>query len=314
MSDKELLDAQRRLQRQHGIVPEAPAPSAAAVAESFINMVAAKADANAPRENETIDSTTGLLVCTICGGPRQSKIPGIPALGIQPRTVRCWCKCPTAQDIAKQREKQIKMEQYRSVCFRGVEELASCTFDADDGKGNPQIVQAAKKYAEDFQQHLRDGMGLLYYGNIGTGKTFLAACIANELIVKGYKVKVTNFATVSDEMWAVPDKAAYIADLAKYPLLILDDLGVERKSEYMQEMVYKIVNARYVAGAPVIVTTNLTPDELTKTADIGYRRTYDRLLEKCLPIEVGGRSRRRAAAAKTWNDMRQQLGIGGAAT
>jgi DNA replication protein DnaC len=77
----------------------------------------------------------------------------------------------------------------------------------------------------------------------------------------------------------------------------------------MQEMVYKIVNARYVAGAPVIVTTNLTTDELTKTAEIGYARTYDRLLEKCLPIKVDGRSRRRAGAAAAWGNMRRQLGM-----
>ena len=140
-------------------------------------------------------------------------------------------------------------------------------------------------------------------------KTYAAACIANTVIDQGYRVKVTNFSTVADEMWAVDDKAAYIADLCKYPLLILDDLGVERKTEYMQEMVYKIVNARYVAGAPVIVTTNLTPDELTKADDMGYARTYDRLLEKCLPINVDGRSRRRAAAAATWGAMRKQLGM-----
>jgi DNA replication protein DnaC len=280
--------------------------------ESLLDMVAANADAQAETDSEYL-AEDGLLHCKVCGGKRQTIITP-PFEGAQPRTVRCWCGCPTAQDIAKEREKQIKLEQHRSVCFRGVEEMSGCTFDRDDGKGDPQLVQAARLYAEQFPQHLRDGMGLLYYGGVGTGKTFLAACIANEVLAQGYKVKMTNFATVADEMWAVSDKAAYIADLAKYPLLILDDLGVERKSEYMQEMVYKIVNARYVAGNPVIVTTNLTPDELTKTADMGYQRTYDRLLEKCLPIQVDGRSRRRAAAAQTWNDMRQQLGIGGATT
>lgn len=280
--------------------------------ESLLDIVAANADANAETDSEYL-AEDGLLHCKVCHGKRQTIITP-PFEGAKPRTVRCWCNCPTAQDIAKQREKQIKLEQHRSVCFRGTEEMRGFTFDTDDGNGDPQLMQAARKYAEDFQNHLRDGMGLLFHGPVGTGKTFLAGCIANAVMAKGYKVKMTNFATVADEMWAVPDKAAYIADLAKYPLLILDDLGVERKSEYMQEMVYKIVNARYVAGAPVIVTTNLTPAELTKTADIGYRRTYDRLLEKCLPIEVNGRSRRRAAAAKTWTDMRQQLGIGGAAT
>lgn len=275
--------------------------------EGLLDIVAANADANAETETEYM-ADDGLLHCRICGGNRQTVITP-PFEGAQPRIVRCWCQCPTSQDKLKTQEKQIQMEQRSSVCFRGNEELRECTFDKNDGKGDPILIQAAEKYAEEFAQHLKDGIGLLYYGPVGTGKTFLAGCIANAVLAQGYKVKMTNFATLADEMWAVQDKAAYIADLCKYPLLILDDLGVERKTDYMQEMVYKIVNARYVAGVPVIVTTNLTPDELTKTADIGYQRTYDRLLEKCLPIKVDGRSRRRAAAASTWGEMRRKLGM-----
>lgn len=308
MSDQQLLEVQRRMQRQHGIEPAPPTQDAAvAKAEGLLDMVAAKAEASAQTDTEYMGED-GLLRCRICGGKRQT-IVQLPFEGAQPRTVRCWCNCPTEQDKLREREAQIKMEQHLSVCFRGVEEMRCSTFDTDDGTQDPVLINAAKRYAADFAQHLKDGMGLLYYGGVGTGKTFLAACIANAVLAQGYRVKMTNFATVADEMWAVPDKAAYIADLSKYPLLILDDLGVERKSEYMQEMVYKIINARYVAGAPVIVTTNLTPDELTKPQDIGYARTYDRLLEKCLPIKVEGRSRRRAAAAETWGDMRRQLGM-----
>lgn len=307
MTDQELLETQRRLQRQHGIKPPEPMATAAAVYEGMMGMVAAKAETAAETETEYM-AEDGLLRCRVCGGKRQTIITP-PFEGAQPRTVRCWCDCPTEQDKQAEREKQIKLEQRLSVCFRGTEELKNSTFDTDDGAGDPVLVQAAKRYAADFQQHMRDGMGLLYYGPIGTGKTFLAACIANDVLAKGYRVRLTSFANLADEMWAVPDKAAYIADLCKYDLVILDDLGVERKTEYMQEMVYKIVNARYVAGAPVIVTTNLTPAELAKPADIGYARTYDRLLEKCLPIKVDGGSRRRAAAADTWGEMRRQLGM-----
>lgn len=310
MNDQEFINRARQLQ-QYTSAPADPRPGGAAMVAGIINAAAAAADANADKETEYLDEATGLLRCKVCGGPRQTIITP-PFEGAQPRTVRCWCQCPTGYDEIRAKEKRYEVERRHSVCFQGTN-MAGCTFATDD-RQRPELSNAAQRYAEQFPQYLKEGKGLLFYGPVGTGKTFLAGCIANAVLAKGYKVKMTNFATVADEMWAVPDKAAYIADLAKYPLLILDDLGVERKSEYMQEMVYKIVNARYVAGAPVIVTTNLTPAELTKTADIGYRRTYDRLLEKCLPIEVNGRSRRRAAAAKTWTDMRQQLGIGGAAT
>ena len=277
------------------------------MAESLLGAIAANAAAHAETDTEYL-AEDGLLHCKICGGKRQTIItPPFP--GAVPRTVRCWCNCPTEYDILKEREKQIKVEQHRSVCFRGTEEMRYCTFDKDDGKGPSQLVQAAKKYADDFAENLKNGAGLLFYGPVGTGKTFLAGCIANAVLAQGYRVRMTNFATIADELWSVEDKAAYIDDLCKYSLLILDDLGVERKTEYMQEMVYKIVNARYIAGTPVIVTTNLTPNELTQTADMGYARTYDRLLEKCLPIQVGGKSRRRAAASDAWGEMRQKLGL-----
>ena len=97
--------------------------------------------------------------------------------------------------------------------------------------------------------------------------------------------------------------------LVKYDLLILDDLGTERKTHYMQEMAYKIINARYVAGGPMIVTTNLTKEELGSPADMGYKRIYSRVLENCLAIHVDGSDRRMQAAGANKIEMRKQLGM-----
>ena len=309
MSDQELLEVQRRLQIQHGYTPgPIQTSNSAAMVAGLMDWMAAKAEEAAETETEYLDEATGLLRCRTCGGKRQTVIVP-PFEGAKPRTVRCWCNCPTAQDVAAEREKQIRMEQRRSVCFQGVEQAKGCTFDKDDGTGPRQLIEAAQRYAADFPQHLKDGMGLLFYGPVGTGKTFLAACIANAVLTQGYRAKMTNFATVANELWNAEDKAGYMADLCRYDLLALDDLGAERKSEYMQEIVYNIIDARYTAGLPVIITTNLTTDELTKTADIGYSRIYDRLLERCLPVKVDGPSRRRRGAAATWGDMRQKLGL-----
>lgn len=306
VTDAQLLATRQRLQQQHGIKQDLPGLKPLDAAEGFLAVVAHQAEKGADRETEYMGED-GLLRCRVCGGPRQTVVT-LPFEGAKPRTVRCWCKCPTEQDKAKAREEQIKLEQRRSVCFRGTEELARATFDTDDGT-HPDLTHAARTYAAEFRQHMADGLGLLYHGPVGTGKTFLAACIANEVLRQGYRVRMASFSTLADEMFSAPNKAEYIADLGRYPLLILDDLGVERKSEYMQETVYKIINARYVAGLPVIVTTNLTPDELTKPADVNYARTYDRLLERCLPIKVDGPSRRRLGAGKTWTNMRQKLGL-----
>jgi DNA replication protein DnaC len=304
MNDQDLLDLQQKLQRQHGITPPTQ-PPAAEVAGGMLNIVAAKAEAGAEKETEYMGED-GLLKCRICGGPRQT-IVTLPFEGAQPRTVRCWCNCPTEMDKLREQERRDEMQRRRSVCFHGTS-MAGWNF-ANDDRSRPELSDAAQRYAEQFKQHMRDGKGLLLYGPVGTGKTYLAACIANAVIDKGYRPLMTNFANVANKLQSTWEKQEYIDELCRYDLLILDDLGAERKSEYMQEMVWNIIDARYRAGGPVIVTTNLTPEELAQPADIGYSRIYDRILERCLAVKVDGRSRRRVEAVNNRNKMREQLGM-----
>ena len=268
----------------------------------------------AERAKQAADPSTeylapdGLKHCTICGGKRETFVtPPFPEA--RPAKVRCWCKCPTERDVLKRKEKQDEIGRNRSVCFQGFENQQRHTFEADDHSGDQKIVQGCRNYCKEFADNLRNGMGLLLYGTVGTGKTFLAACIANKLIDDGYRVRMTNFASISDELWNVEDKAEYVQHLCRYDLLVLDDLRAERKTEYMSEMVYKVVNARYVAGKPMIVTTNLSTAELLQAQDIGDQRIYDRLIERCLPIQISGKSRRRTAAFGAWADMRKKLGM-----
>lgn len=310
MTNAELLEAQRRLQRQHGITPPpSPAPDPATVAAGMVNMVAAKAEQARHQETEYL-AADGLLRCKICGGPRQTIITP-PFEGAKPRTVRCWCQCPTEYDKLQMQEKRWKLEIDRSACFKSMPKFQGWTFAKADDR-QQELMQAAREYAEQFPEHLKDGRGLLFYGTVGTGKSVAAACIANAVIEKGYRAKMTNFSTVADEIWNAENKAAYVESLCKYDLLILDDLGAERKSPYMQEMVYKIVNARYAQGGPVIVTTNLTQQEMLNPADIEYKRVYSRLLEWCMTVSAEGKDRRMEAGAMNRNIMRKQLGIGGA--
>lgn len=276
------------------------------IVNGIINMIAANAAANAETETEYL-AEDGLLHCKVCGGPRQTVIR-LPMPGAMPRTVRCWCNCPTEIDRRREAKRVERIARNREKCFKNAQEYREWTFPADDGKGAREAVQTAKAYAEDFALYRRDGKGLLLYGGVGTGKTFLAACIANELLDKGYSVRMTSLGTIADELWAVEDKAEYLLELSFCSLVILDDLGTERSSAYMDEMVFKIINALYSAGTPVIVTTNLTPQELAKPGTLKYSRIYDRLLEVCLPVKVDGPSRRRSAAADTWTQMRKQMG------
>jgi DNA replication protein DnaC len=104
-------------------------------------------------------------------------------------------------------------------------------------------------------------------------------------------------------------KQAFIDSLNRYTLLIIDDLGAERKSEFMQETVFNIVDARYRSGLPFIITTNLTAEELKKPQDVSYSRIYDRILERCFPIEVSGASRRRQNLKDNYKNVKEKLGL-----
>ena len=189
--------------------------------------------------------------------------------------------------------------------------MQTWTFANADGT-NEQIMTAAQNYVDHFGEFLKSGKGLLLFGTVGTGKTYAAACIANALIDKGYPVLMTNFARIANTvggMWE--GKQEYYDSLNRYPLLILDDLATERKTEYMQEIVFNVIDSRYRANLPLIVTTNLTSEELKHPSDISYQRTFSRLLEMCLPVKIEGKDKRLEKLKADIQPMRELLGLKG---
>lgn len=247
----------------------------------------------------------GLLRCSICNIRVQTEVE---ILG-KKRKVRCICDCKRKELAAyAEREKKEEIERSRRTCFAETN-MASWTFENDDGQ-NAKLSEAMKRYVNNFTEFRRQGKGLLLYGSVGTGKTYFAACIANSLLDSGYDVLMTNFASLTNKIQGMFDgKQEFIESLNKYSLIIIDDLGTERKSEFMQEMVFNIIDSRYRAGLPLIITTNLTMEELTKPQAVGFARIYDRILERCLPIKVEGSSRRRQGFKDNFSDIRNKLGL-----
>ena len=90
-------------------------------------------------------------------------------------------------------------------------------------------------------------------------------------------------------------------------LLILDDLGAERNTEYAVETVYNVIDSRYRVGKPVIVTTNLTLEEMQNSTDIKCHRIYDRIFEVCYPLRFEGKSMRGKEATGRFNEMKVLL-------
>lgn len=251
----------------------------------------------------------GLWYCGNCNTPKQVRID---LFGTE-RTPFCLCKCAVEkrQEEEKQRQ-QIEFEKqiakYRLMGFAD-EKLKAWNFENDD-MANSKLTNAMKRYVENFKRFKGNGKGLLLWGDSGTGKTYAACEVANALIDEGYPVLVTNFPHIIDTIQSNMNKEQeYIESLNKFALVVIDDLGVERQTQYMQEKVYKVIDSRYRSGLPMILTTNLNIKEIKNPNNIDNARIYDRILEKCFPIEVAGKSRRHKKAAQDYFEVKDILGL-----
>ena len=260
----------------------------------------------APKAENTYMGEDGLLYCSKCNQKTETIIKH-PFTGEQ-RKVPCRCGCRTEMDDFNDRQKREENERKKRICF-AESNMINWTFANDDGK-NEKISNAMKRYVDNFKDFKKEGKGLLLYGTVGTGKTYFAACIANALIDEGYSVLMTNFARLTNSIQGTFDgKNEFIDSLQRYTLLIIDDLGAERKSDFTQEQVFQIIDARYRSGLPMVITSNLTAEEIKKPQEVGYSRIYDRILERCFPVAVTGESRRRQEVKETYFDIKEKLGL-----
>lgn len=269
-----------------------------------IALAAAKANPAMPGDY----TENGILMCGKCNTPKQTRIQ---AFG--DRIVSCQCRCAREKyqaeiDTQKRKEAADKLSRLRAVGITN-QKFCNATFRADDGK-NPQPMAHLRRYAEKWPQMREKNIGLLLYGVPGTGKSYGAACIANALTDDLTPVLMTNLAGVLNTMGGLPseEKGAYIADIMRYPLLILDDFGMERKTEYALEQVYNLIDARYRSSKPLIVTTNLPLEQLRTARDIDHARIYDRVLEMCVPVDFGNNGRRAGYARQKLREAAELLG------
>ena len=261
---------------------------------------------SSPRNSNEYLAQDGVYRCRICQEPTRTRI-SVPGFGDFEPSITCGCD-RKKEEMRKLRQREQTLERLRRNCF-GQSSMSAWCFENDD-RTNPKLSDAMEKYAENFQKFLPEGRGLLLYGTVGTGKSFYAACIANRLLEKGYSAKMTNFATLTNDLSGMGEgKNRYIDELNQHSLLVIDDLGAERKSEYVREIVFNIIDSRYRSGKPMIITTNLTGEELRKPDSTENARIYDRILGCCFPQEINGPSRRRKELKSTMDQMRSMLGL-----
>lgn len=234
-----------------------------------------------------------LLHCGVCRTPKQCR----QVLFGREVVLGCMCACAKAQYEQDKADRKKREDADRIMCLRSAgiasQTFRDANFAADDGK-NPGPMTTLRRYAQKWEDMKRENIGLLLYGGVGTGKSYGAACIANHLIEQYIPACMINLSTVLNSMGGFQreEKNTYIDDLMRYPLLILDDFGMERQTEYALEQVFNVIDARYRSGKPLIITTNLSLAELNTPKSREHTRIYDRILEMCQPVNFGSNGRR----------------------
>lgn len=235
----------------------------------------------------------GLLMCGTCHTQKECVLTKNDGTT---RTVHCACECSVERNTreAEAKRKRDRMQYLDSMRRTGFPdaEMREWTFAKSDHT-DQRNESIARKYVANFDAMRKQGTGLLLCGQVGTGKSFLAAAIANELISQGTPCLMTNFSRIISrvsEKFGGDQK--YLDGLNRFDLLIIDDLGAERDSEFTWEKVMNVIDARYRAGLPIVITTNLGPRDFADSTDIRRQRVFSRLKEMCVLLEVKGTDRR----------------------
>ena len=264
----------------------------------------------ATAEPEDYTGEDGLLYCGKCRTPKEAYFPADKVALFGRDRHPAECDCQRAQRMEReaaeqQRKHRDKVEELKRLGFTDPA-MREWTFANDNGR-NPQM-KTARFYVEHWEDMKAGNIGYLLWGSVGTGKSYLAGCIANALMEKEVPVYMTNFAVILGDLSpGFTGRNEYISRLCRYPLLIIDDFGMERGTDYGLEQVFHVIDTRYRSNKPLIATTNRPLDELKKPTDTAHSRIYDRLLSMCVPIRFTGVNFRQETAKRKMETMKKLL-------
>ena len=251
-----------------------------------------------------------ILYCGKCKQPRRK----YRDIGGSKRLTTEMCLCEHAEEKERKRKEEERERMERATELRKVSlmdaKFKSSTFSTfQQTEHNARALKLAKSYCDRFPEMIKKNQGLLFYGDVGTGKTFLAACIANNVLDQCYSVIMTSFPKILKSLspFGSQEEETFIRRLNDVTLCIIDDLGVESGTDTALSKMYDIIDSRYRSGKPTIFTTNIPFTQMQNSDDIRYVRIYDRVFEMCYPIQMDGPSWRKRTAAQNFDNMKKLL-------
>lgn len=238
-----------------------------------------------------------ILFCGNCKTPKSMHFPSEKeSFKNKIVPIMCECRKNEIKEYKKQEEINKAYNRVDTLIYKGIMDKNYLKYDINqDDKKNDEMTNFYYNYIQNWETIKKEGIGVLLFGDIGVGKTFFAYCIANELLKRGEKICITNFMKILNiyKNFEEEDLNNIINMICNSTLLVIDDFGAERKTEFANEKILEIVDSRSERNLPNIITTNLD-FEKSNTEDITLKRIHSRINKMCNhKIAIYGEDRRK---------------------
>jgi len=258
--------------------------------------------------NESDYMKDGIWYCGVCGEAKQK----IKTLAGKDRLIGIMCRCEREKDEAKRRaeEQTRRMERIHHLKSYGLHltALSDCTFERDNGCNKNMYI--ARRYVEQWPKIRQGAVSMVLTGGVGCGKTYLAACIANKLSAMGVPVLMTTASRIINSAMSnmkSNSEDTFLDEMSMYDLLIIDDYGANRGTEYAMEKLFDVIDTRVNSGLPMIITTNLTKEQLQDTSNVTTERIHSRIVGACSIVRCVGTDLRKGRQVHNDDIMRDIL-------
>lgn len=202
-------------------------------------------------------------------------------------------KCSCLKDIVDEKKKQEEEEREKEIIRKKVKKYMNVSLidkkflksKFENDKFNEKILKISQKYAKAILEQKNISKGILFIGDSGVGKTFISSCIANYLMDNGKTVLIINLGLYLNKIkreWAEAENDI-LNYIKKCDLLIIDDFGGERVTEFVIEKAFLMIDTRYRSEKPMIITTNLNLSQLEKKFNAKIK---NRIEEMCYPLLI----------------------------
>lgn len=278
--------------------------------DPILSAIIDTADAANSAPDDYINPEDGLKYCGKCHTPKEAYFSEKHRFnGIDRHPTDCKCAAEERERREAEMREFNRINHINLLRSEAFSDIPAADWRFENAPTMTKQLTKAKEYAEKWDDFSREGIGLLLFGNVGTGKSYAAGCIANALIDRMISVLYVDMTDVVNRMQGNfgADRDTYLKRLTRPDLLIFDDLGAERNTSYGKERVFDTINRRLLSRKPMIITTNIALSVMQKATDLDDRRIYDRVLEVCVPVLFDGENFRKGNAAENLKKAAQIL-------